>query len=101
VTEERKLTRRERMSNTTVRWQRDRYAERIVMNGFKVHPHGAHGQLRSYTAYGCRGPLCYATHKYYAETGVTQLPLVGNRQFTAHECATFTSEVYVDTRRPR
>ena len=81
------------------KWQHDRRAERILINGLWIHPHGAHGRLRSYTSYGCRGPLCFATWKHYDQTGEMSLPIVGNQQFSMEDCATFSSDVYPDTRK--
>lgn len=87
-----------RQALRTRRWQQARYAERIEVDGNLVHPHSAHGQLRSYTSYGCRGPLCYATHRHYYRTGETSLPSVGSNQFTLDDCVTYASDVYPDTR---
>lgn len=85
-------------SLTVRRWQHARYAERVKVNGNLVHPDSAHGQLRSYTSYGCRGPLCYATQRHYAATGETTFPGVGSGPCSLDDCVNFTSEVYPDLR---
>lgn len=87
-----------RQAQNMRRWQHARYAERVLMSGRLVHPDAAHGQLRSYTSYGCRGSLCFVTWKNYSLTGETVLPIVGNQQFSAHDCVTFESDIYVDRR---
>lgn len=80
-------------------WQHARYAERVLVNGNMVHPDAPHGQLRSYTIYGCRGPLCYAVNRHYAVTGKTTFPPAGAQQFNMNDCITFASDVYPDRRR--
>lgn len=86
-------------ARTKRRWQQARRRERILVNGYRVHPHGAHGQLRSYTLYGCLGPLCYVTWKHYNMTGETVLPIVGAQQFDLDACVNFISSDYPDRRR--
>lgn len=80
-------------------WQHARYAERVKINGLLIHPDAPHGRLRSYTTYGCRGPLCYATQKHYSITGENSFPGVGATQCSVEDCVTFQSDVYPDRRR--
>jgi hypothetical protein len=88
-----------RKSVTSRAWQHARYAERVEINGLLVHPTAVHGRLRSYTSYGCRGPLCYATWKHYNATGETIFPQPANAQYNVNDCVTFQSDVYPDQRR--
>lgn len=85
-------------SRNTRRWQHNRYAERVEVDGYLVHPSAAHGQLRAYTAYGCRGPLCFITQKHFSLTGETSLPELRGQHLNMYDCAEFTHDYYRDTR---
>lgn len=87
-----------RGSRNTRRWQHSRYAERILVDGYLVHPTAAHGQLRAYTAYGCRGPLCYITQRHFANTGELSLPELKDMHLNMYDCVDFTHDEYKDER---
>lgn len=87
-----------RGARNTRRWQHERYAERVEVDGYMVHPTAPHGQLRAYSAYGCRGPLCFFTQKHFGITGELCLPELNGVHLNMYDCVEFTHNYYKDTR---
>jgi hypothetical protein len=80
--------------------QRQRaYSERVLLDGFLVHPSNTHGRLYAYTTLGCRGPLCYASYRHYRATGASMLPETLHAVLGPEDCVMYVSDVYPDRRR--
>lgn len=67
-----------------------RYAERIVIDGYTVHPDPVHGRVTSYISFGCRGPMCRDAQTWYRDTGEAALPKARERKCTVDECVTYS-----------
>jgi hypothetical protein len=72
------------------RYYRNRnYAERVMLNGYTVHPSERHGRVNTYIGYGCRGPMCRDAQNWYRDTGETVLPVARTQARTAQECVEY------------
>lgn len=83
-----------RQTKTPTEYSRDRRvrnrAERVLLNGYLVHPNTDHGTVNAYTSYSCRGPLCRAAQRWYRETGDSVHPWAHMRRQSAEDCVRYT-----------
>lgn len=76
------------------RWRRKNYEQRVRVNGHLVHPIDRHGHHNTYTGYGCRGPMCADSQRWYRSTGETVIPIArGDVRLTAEQCAHYVSQL--------
>lgn len=68
------------------------YAQRVLLDGFTVHPEASHGWYTAYTTWGCRGPMCRDAQRHYRATGEGSLPPERRGQSTTIECLTYTEK---------
>src|SRR5690349_18923866 len=66
-----------------------RYAERILLNGYTVHPEQIHGRVNGYIGFGCRGPMCRDAQVWYRDTGEGALPVARVTKRTVEECVAY------------
>lgn len=76
-------------------WRKARYAERILLEGYLVHPSSPHGSAHSYISYGCRGPMCSAAQRWLRDTGESKLPDDVMEGRDAEDCLMFNDPRYV------
>lgn len=96
--DQRRHARNVNSARLTAAWRAQQYALRVELGGHLIHPKPVHGRMNTYTALGCRGPMCYAAWCHYRTTRVCRLPEAVAADFTAEDCALYSSDVYPDHR---
>lgn len=70
------------------------YAERVMLDGYTVHPNNRHGRVSTYIGYGCRGPMCRDAQTWYRDTGEVCVPAARERDCTPRECVDYVDSRY-------